>query len=326
MKFDPQYWLRDYFGFSKKEINGFFILSFLLVFIIATPLFYPFFIKKETFSNQEQKELNSLLASLPPPSDNQQDYSKKSYSKKQSSKVGELFIFDPNTVSEAELLRLGFSKYLTNNFLKYRSKGVKFYRSEQIQKIYGMEEDFFVQIAPYMTFPKREKKKWDKKDTYSKYDKKDNSKYDSEDADKKPIKYKKPTLTSFEINEADTATLKKVRGIGAVLSQRIVDFREKLGGFVSLEQVKEVYGLSPEVIEELSKYALFSDKIDIKKININQASAISLSYHPYLSKKQADVIIQYRTQHGNFGSIEDLKKIKILNDDLVSKLAPYLSF
>ncbi len=321
IKFDLKYWLRDYFGFSKKEINGFFVLSFLLLLMVIAPWFYPLFTSPPKISSQDQIQLDSLLASLPEVQQTSQNYARKSYPPREKSKAKELFAFDPNTVSETELKRLGFSEYLTNNFLKYRSKGVKFYRAEQLKKIYGMEPDFFTQIEPYMTFPERAKKQWKDKNT----EKKNYANDDEQDTE--PVKkYTKKVTQAFDLNQADTSMLRQVKGIGPVLSQRIIEFREKLGGFIDIQQVREVYGISPETADELLKYASLTASADIKKLNINQASSKELGEHPYISKKQADVIVQYRTQHGDFKEPKDLMKIKILNEGFISKLAPYLQF
>lgn len=322
MRFDLKYWLRDYFGFSKKEINGFFVLSFLLILLLIAPWFYSWFTSPAELSSQDQRQLDSLLSSLPQPAQSYQDDARKSYpsKKREENKVKELFRFDPNTVTEAELNRLGFSAYLTRNFLKYRSKGVKFYRSAQLKKIYGMDDDFFVQIEPYMTFPKRSKKQWSN-DNDDDQDKTEDRKYTQEE-----YKYSPKAIQPFDINQADTSTLKQIKGIGTVLSQRIVNFRDKLGGFTEIQQVKKVYGLSPEVAEELLKYAYLPDNITVKKLNINQASFEVLEKHPLISKGQANAIYQYRKQHGSFQSLEDLKKIRALNEELIQKLAPYLYF
>lgn len=134
----------------------------------------------------------------------------------------------------------------------------------------------------------------------------------------------KPDET-IELNTADSAALTRVHGIGSSFARRIVAYRENLGGFVSKEQLKDIYGLDAE------KYNAISDEITfatghIKKISINSVDFEHLRQFPYLTYKQANAIIQYRTQHGDYQSIGDMKDIALLNSEILSKIAPYLTF
>ena len=113
-------------------------------------------------------------------------------------------------------------------------------------------------------------------------------------------------------------------GIGPVLSKRIVSFRQKLGGFYSVDQVAETYNLPDSTFEKIKKYLLPGSKA-IKKININSATIEELKAHPYINYSVANAIFQYRQQHGKFNSIDDLKKIVSIDDQLLQKIAPYLS-
>jgi competence protein ComEA len=135
--------------------------------------------------------------------------------------------------------------------------------------------------------------------------------------------YQPKTYALIDINTADTATLNRLPGIGNVLSARIVAFRDKLGGFYSLEQLSEVYGLKPEVLEKIK--LKLKPEISIQKyVFVNTASALELSQHPYIKKKLADIIVNYRTQHGNFRTIEDLRNIKVIDEVNFNKIKNYL--
>lgn len=130
---------------------------------------------------------------------------------------------------------------------------------------------------------------------------------------------------TIDLNKADTSELKRLRGIGSVLASRIVKFRDALGGFHDVDQVREVYGISQETFESI-KSSLQTSSSDIKKIAINSLSMAELSKHPYISKKQAQAIINYRTQHGNYLDIYTLSQNKALDQDFLRKIEPYLEF
>lgn len=142
---------------------------------------------------------------------------------------------------------------------------------------------------------------------------------------KKNYYSKKAPIKAFDIALADTAQLKQIRGIGSKLSARIITFRDNLGGFHKIEQVKEVYGLAPEVQDELLKVA-FLGKHAVKKLRINEASEEELRKHPYISYKLAKVIVSYRQQHGGYHEANDLKAIRMLQKETLEKLLPYLDF
>ncbi len=130
---------------------------------------------------------------------------------------------------------------------------------------------------------------------------------------------------TVELNTADTISLTRVHGIGPSFARRIVKYRKQLGGFINKEQLKEVYGLDAE------KYAEINDEIRIypsrvKKLAINNIDFETLRHFPYLSYKQANAVIQYRVQHGNYQSLNDMRDIALLDDKILSKIAPYITF
>ncbi len=143
-----------------------------------------------------------------------------------------------------------------------------------------------------------------------------------------PFNYTSNKLKSGEtidINRADSATFTRVHGIGPSFARRIVAYRKKLGGFHSKEQLKEVYGLDADKYREIAD-ELSLEKPVIKLIPINKVEFDELRRFPYLSYKQANAIIQYRVQHGNYASIDDMRDIALLNTEILRKIAPYISF
>jgi competence ComEA-like helix-hairpin-helix protein len=150
-------------------------------------------------------------------------------------------------------------------------------------------------------------------------------------------KYKKnefgkgnPTSLKYElnnfkvkINSADTTGFKSLKGIGSYYSSKIVKYRKALGGFTSVEQLKEVYGILPEVIDQ-NVSRLIVDSINIVKVNINTCETADLKRHPYISWNIANSIVQIRKSREAYKTIEEIKKSDLVNDEIYRKIASYL--
>ncbi|MEQ8926406.1 MAG: helix-hairpin-helix domain-containing protein [Fulvivirga sp.] len=141
-----------------------------------------------------------------------------------------------------------------------------------------------------------------------------------------PPKYTKPAIITFDLNQVDTIGLKKVYGIGPVLANRIIKYRDLLGGFTSKSQLKEVYGLQDSVILALDSLSYIGNTFSPNKLNINQLDENTLKRHPYFSWKEVNAIINYRYQHGDFESAEDLRKIHLLDSAKINRILPYIAF
>jgi competence ComEA-like helix-hairpin-helix protein len=155
---------------------------------------------------------------------------------------------------------------------------------------------------------------------------------------KVPYRYTRPVITQppprkrshkamspVDINTADTSAFIALPGIGSKLAARIVAFREKLGGFYDVRQVGEVYGLQDSVLQKLLPLLKCDDQL-VKKIKINNAGKDELKTHPYIRWELADVLIAFRNAHGSFSSAEDLSKIDMIDDDMLNRIMPYISF
>ncbi|MCR9017455.1 ComEA family DNA-binding protein [Aquiflexum gelatinilyticum] len=138
-------------------------------------------------------------------------------------------------------------------------------------------------------------------------------------------KPKSPQLNKMSFSDADSVVLQIVPGIGQTMAGRVVKFRENMGGLYSKDQLLEVYGMTPEVLEKVFEYFEFVPEIK-NKILINQADVNDLAKHPYINYGSAKVMIAFREQHGPYQSADDLLKIKIFNQEWVDRLKPYLEF
>jgi competence ComEA-like helix-hairpin-helix protein len=227
-----------------------------------------------------------------------QQNSRNSYKQKSNTDTEyELKDFNPNTASKNELLSIGFKPYIAGNLIKYRNSGAVFYKKSDLLKLYGMDSIFYIKIEPYIVI--------DTTNIISDIE---------EDIDE---------LLIIEINAAEANDLMKIKGIGAVYSDRIIKYRNLLGGFVSVNQLTEVYGINPETID-IIKNQIIIDSSLVNCININTADFTSLIRHPYIEKENVQAILNYRKLVGKFEDKSELLSQKVISEELYSKLSPYI--
>lgn len=258
------------------------------------------------------KNLDSLLSILEVEKRSfyKTDSSKKNwYFKKEESKPLNLSPFDPNAVTREEWLAMGLPEKVFNGLEKYRLKGGRIRKPEQVLKLYNLKPEIAEAMLPFVRLDTASLNKGNRFATkpFPKFEPKE-----------------KPR--PFDLNLADTTQLMGVFGIGRGLSNRIVRHRDGLGGFLSKDQVYEVFGLDSAVVDELFVKAFLSPNPVITKLEINKLPEEALAKHPYIRKGLARIIVKYRTQHGDFHKPEDLLEIKIVKPDVVEKLRPYLTF
>lgn len=302
-------WLNNYFSFTKREYNGLLVLMAILLAVSVLPYLYSgFFIRTENNTLVEKNALQKLVFV------NQQQTAD-SYTKirtqiedNESLVRSRLFKFDPNQINVEQWQQLGLSPKQAQSIINYRSKGGRFYKTEDLQKMYTISPKKYQELAPYVSIENSGTTYPSKKQTYS-----------------PQPSFEKKELVIVEINSADTLQLDEIKGIGAAFARRIVKYRDKLGGFYKKEQLMEVYGLDSVKYNEIKDQIKLNTSI-IHKININTATFDDLKNHPYLKYKQINAIIQYRKQHGRYINIEDLKKVIILDPQLIQQLTPYLTF
>ncbi|MER2996202.1 ComEA family DNA-binding protein [Pontibacter populi] len=308
-----KHWIRNYFGFSQSEVNGFLLLITIMVLLTAAPfLFSKLYSSGQTISTStsDKKLLDSLVAQLETVPDN--------YRRGPNAVPAvPLRAFNPNALTLDQWQAFGVPKYLSQRILNYRAKvGDLTYKAE-LGRIYGMPDSVFKRLYPFIDLPET------RPDNYSRNRSIGSSRpRPTPNWDAKPRE--KFILAPFNINTADTAQLKQIRGIGSKLSARIVKYRDRLGGFYSLQQLAEVYGLQPEIIDSLNKYTFVAKAHAPKPVNLNTATIEELRTHPYMTSNLARAIVAYREQHGRFESVEELKKIKIVKPEQYEKLKPYL--
>lgn len=282
-------WVRNYFGFTRNQVNGFMVLiPAMLLLLFSKPLFEWFDFRNTIVPLTEQTLIDSTLRVW---------HDEPAVSREDNFKP---FNFDPNTVSEEELETLGFAPFIAQRIINYREKGGRFTVKKDLYKIYGIDSTLIARLLPFVQLPAQVV-----------------AKVEGARPPEVPMR--------LDLNTADSVQLKAISGIGPVLSQRIIKFRNSLGGFVKVDQLYEVWGLDSLVVEQIQQVSFVDPDFQVSKININTANETDLSKHPYLSKKIARAIITYRFQHGSFSDIRDLDQIDQLDKDQLEKAKPYLT-
>ncbi len=287
-------WLRGFFSLSRSETNAFIILLPLMVIIVFSEPAYRYWVSRKPLDvSQDSVKLDSLLSTLKwEPDDSSVSKNTRSI----------LFPFDPNQTSRDQLMSLGFTGFLADRIVNYRNKGGRFFAKADLLKIYGMDTMLYQRVINFIDLPKQ----------------KAQSKFETKE-------FKKKEIVLLDLNTADTTQLKKVFGVGKKLSERIIKFRDKLGGFISANQLTEVYGLDSTVIAAIKMKFFIQDNFKPKQLNINTATEFELSTHPYISNKLAKAITAYRFQHGSFAGLADLTTIHILTPSEYERVKAYLT-
>ncbi len=353
--------IQDYFTFSRSERRGITILL-IIIFLLAIAnktIFYfetPAKIDIELFDSEKQK------------------LGLKNDSLTQHISLRTLSPFNPNTIDSTELESLNIPEGVKSNLLKFRKKGGVFHSKSDFRKIYGVNDELFSKLEPYLILEtqKQLKENVRPEPTYFAFD--PNTASDNEflmlglsekqivsirnykikagnfkskedflkirtitEKQKvilanyieiKAIEKSKPDLKTqltknlIDINSADSTELKSLPGIGNVLSKRIVKYRDLLGGFYSIEQLKEVYGMNDQNLNPLTDKVTFDLK-KIQKIDYNFSDAKELARHPYIKRNLAEKIVKFRTKHGSIKNLEILRDSMILNIDEYQRLNPY---
>ncbi len=290
--------LNSYFHFTKQQRIGIFMLFIIM---IGLQLFYFLsdFNISETKSNEKEKWL-ALQSEI-------------DQEKLTNNNVKPInYLINPNFISDYKGYKLGMSVEEIDRLMAFRKENKYVNSAEEFQKVTGVSDSLLNKISPLFKFPdwvqhpnnfKKEKREFVER-TFP----------------------KKEKLEILDINLATQEDLMKIYGIGEGLSSRILKQKEIIGAFVSMEQMKEIWGLSPEVINELNSHFKAVIPSTLKKINVNEASLKELAQFSYFRYGLAKQIVTYRSMNGDFKNIEDLAKIKDFPVEKAKIISLYLEF
>ena len=200
-----------------------------------------------------------------------------------------LFNFNPNSVSEYELESLGLSSGQAKTLINFKQKGGKFYKKEDLKKIYSISDELYNKLEPYIRIERDENE-----------------------------------ISIIELNSATKEKLKKIRGIGEKTAERLIVYRTQLGGYSNLNQLDDVYGLDSTIKNNKTTYFIINTEV-LSKIRINNVTFKELLYHPYCDYNTTKKIINYREMHGDFISIEQILENNLIKAKQYRKIAPYLT-
>jgi competence protein ComEA len=217
--------------------------------------------------------------------------------------------FDPNTATEMDLLELGLEEKTVNNMLKYRQNGGVFRKKEDLKKLYNFSDIDFIRIEKFVQIADNQAVV------------KSHSLMTQNGTPRKGIENQ--LIITIDVNKATHDDWLQLRGIGATFAARIITQREKIGGFATIEQLKEVYGLPDSTLQNIAPYLKLTTPV-YRKLHVNKATPDALT-HPYLTRKQAESLVRYRLNHGEFKNIYDIKKTGVFSDSNLELLRPYIS-
>lgn len=306
--------IKDYFNFNKRQERGVLVLSIIFVVSLCVNHFGPKYLTEApTHLNQNAPYLVQLkTVEFEAEKAKPKYYSKKKNFQNPLEKIEieNLSYFDPNHISSTQMLKIGLTEYVVNNIIKYRDKGGQFKAKSDLSKIYGMEEAVFKQLEPYIQIdlPEPKKKKI----------------LEIKELGKLALSKPKIKKTPVDINTADSIELLKVIGIGPFYAGAIVEYRNRLGGYLRLVQLMELYKMDNE------KYAkmvggLCLDTIIINQLPLNTAEFKTILRHPYIDYETTKYLVNRRRQLGRYSALYQLKDPIHFPDSLYFKIEPYLS-
>lgn len=221
----------------------------------------------------------------------------------------ERFAFDPNTADSTQLLRLGLQPWQVRNIYKYRAAGGVYRQKEDFARLYGLTQKQYKELEPYIRI---------------------SSDYqpaaalvaprESRDTLRYPVKLKEGETVDLSV--ADTSALCHVPGIGSYYARRVVQYGERLGGYVNVRQLLEIDGFPESALPFLT----IGNAKPRRTLNLNRLSLDELKRHPYLNYYQARAIVDYRRQHGRIASLDDLRLLRDFPQEAIDRLRPYVTY
>lgn len=300
----------------KRERHIYFLLTgeqwlgvaVLLVLVIGTLVAV-----KQLQSPEEKTEgwvNDSTVVQFADYQERQDSIRKAQWRKRSDTIVIRMQAFDPNVADSSTLVHLGFKPWQAKNILKYRAAGGRFRKPEDLKRLYGMTDSMYLALAPYISIAQVEN---------------DSVLADTLGLDSLPVWTSEKKDTLINLRTADTTELKMIRGIGSYRARQIVGYRERLGGFVRVEQVKEILGMESTEVDSILAH-LWIDSVAVEQMNVNTIGVQRLSRHPYLRFEQAKAIYELRRRKIRLDSIQQLQAIDCISGETLEKIAPYLNF
>ena len=298
--------LLDYFNFNKGERNGILVVIAIIIIVLV----FPYLIKSTVKDNSDEfsrftKDIDLFEKSLKNAVDSANEARRLDFQQMDRSVAENKLIpfpFNPNLLPSEQWSKMGLKDWQIKVIKKYEAKGGKFYKKEDFKRMFCISPSEYEILEPYISIPEQK----------------------NEYADRKPeIKeIKKKVLV--DLNTADSVTLLTLYGIGPSFAKRIVKYRNLLGGFYTKAQLLEVYGFDQDRLDKIDANCEVSSG-GIKKINVNTVKTEELKKHPYFDYYTAKAIVDQRIILKKYTSLEQIKAIPLIHDELFTKIKNYLT-
>lgn len=291
-------WDSDWLVFSKKARRGaFMFLVIFLVLVFARRIWSELFVQQDFSIEYQKLKMNSSDYYIVFQEDNKSFNNSSKENKPQFSAPDTLF--DPNNYNKENWMSLGLSDKQAASIMKFRESGAQFRIKNDVQKLFVVSDELYQLLEKQIDLP----------DSLSKEQK------------KKLFKNYKPK--PMDINSIGEKELQYVRGIGPFYADKILQYRNMLGGFYSFDQVLEINRFKPELLDSLKKRC-FIDPSKIKKMNLNEVSVVELQSHPYFRLSVAKGIVDLRQQRERFANTKEILNSELIDEKLFDRLSPYL--
>jgi DNA uptake protein ComE-like DNA-binding protein len=296
--------VKDYFNFNKGERAGIIVVIAIIIAILA----YPYLIKATFNDNSDEflqfeKEIALFEASLKNAADSADEARRLDFQQMDRSVAENKltpFMFNPNMLPSEQWSKMGLKDWQIKVIKKYEAKGGKFYKKEDFKRMFCISPSEYEILEPYISIPEQK----------------------NEYADRKPEIREVKKRVMVDLNTADSVTLLTLYGIGPSFAKRIIKYRNLLGGFYSKNQLLEVYGFDQDRLDKIESNCDVSLN-EIKKININTVRTDELKKHPYMDYYTAKAIVDQRVILGRFTSVQQIKSIPLIHEDLFNKIKYY---
>ncbi len=287
--------IRKWLTFNKGERIAIITIMAVIVVLILACLFRP---SRKSLSDGALHDLDSLLALRQAAVEAQQ---RQQAERRQETTELHPFPFNPNTLTEEGWKKMGLSDRQVSNIMNYQAKGGKFYSKNDLGKLYTISEEDFAQLEPFIVLPEVSRPSSNKSSE---------KKSESQAKANEPKRVEKKEIPIVDLNTVDSTTLVELPQIGGYTAVRIIAFREKLGGFIDKEQLRDVKGMDAERFATVEPYINIG-ATELRKIDVNRADFKTLVNHPYLNYEQVKRIVNQREKRGmikNWAQLHDLIK------------------
>jgi len=302
--------LKEFFSWSKKERTGVLLLSLFVMFLFLGDVFferiYPF---NDYLIHPDTLVLyKSILDELERELETSENVFSKEESKKEKA-INKISNFDPNQLDISGWMKLGFSEKQSLALINYRESLGGFKKESDLSESFVVSDSKFKELLPFIRI----------KDRLNNDSKEELLNSDELREKEFPVE----VSLYIELNSSDSTSLLQLKGIGPFYAGKIIEYRNRLGGYLFKEQLLELWKFDSSKLNSIMDQ-IWVDTNKVRYLRINSDSLNFLKKHPYLDWNHANAIVSYREQHGSFNDKEELKKLVIFNDSLIHRLYPYL--